>query len=105
MSLRRERAMEIPRLDWRANLRICWLFIRRSLRLWTYFKLNFLISQAEVVSNLIIFATIARFHSATGSSVGVGGSYVAFVILGLILNAILTAALAAPYNGLLDSFW
>jgi ABC-2 type transport system permease protein len=101
------RAVPVERLDWRANLRICWLFVRRSLRLWTYFKLNFLVSQAEVVSNLIIFATVARFHSAAAGSgaAGVGGSYVSFVILGLILNAILTAALAAPYNGLLDSFW
>jgi len=89
----------VEHLDWRANGRVCWIFIRRSLRLWTYFKLNFLISQAEVISNLIIFATIARFHAGTG------GDYVSFVILGLILNLLLTAALTAPYYGLLESFW
>jgi ABC-2 type transport system permease protein len=108
MTVVRMSAAPVERLDWRANLRICWLFIRRSLRLWTYFKLNFLISQAEVVSNLIIFATIARFQTTvavSSAAAGVGSSYVSFVILGLILNAILTAALAAPYNGLLDSFW
>src|SRR5207245_1823952 len=63
MTVVRTSAAPVERLDARANLRICWLFIRRSLRLWTYFKLNFLIGQAEVVSNLIIFATIARFHT------------------------------------------
>jgi ABC-2 type transport system permease protein len=99
MSAARMPAAEVARLDWRANVRVCWIFIRRSLRLWTYFKLNFLISQAEVISNLVIFATIARFHPSAV------GDYVSFVILGLILNTLLTAALTAPYFGLLESFW
>jgi len=102
MSIARPSPAPVERLDWRANLRICWLFVRRSLRLWTYFKLNFLVGQAEVVSNLIIFATIARFR---GEAPGAAGGYVSFVILGLILNALLTAALAAPYQGLIDSYW
>lgn len=102
MSVVRPGPAPVERLDWRANLRVCWLFVRRSLRLWTYFKLNFLVGQAEVVSNLIIFATIARLR---GEASGPAGGYVSFVILGLILNAILTAALAAPYQGLIDSYW
>jgi ABC-2 type transport system permease protein len=99
----------LERLDWRTNLRVCWLFTRRALRLWTYFKLNFLVGMAEVASNLVIFATIAHFGSGAARpgahGATIGGGYVSFVILGLILNVLLTAALAAPYQGLMESFW
>jgi ABC-type multidrug transport system permease subunit len=108
MSLLHESPAPLERLDWRANLRVCWVFVRRSLRLWTYFKLNFLVGQAEVVSNLIIFAMIASLRgdrSGAMPGAGAAGGYVSFVILGLILNTVLTTALAAPYQGLLDSYW
>jgi len=84
---------------------VIWIFLKRDLKLWTYFKLNFAMELAGVFSNLLIYTLIASFRPA-GQFLGAYGSdYVTFVIVGLAVNELLTTSLSAPYDGVMDSFW
>ncbi|RJS82202.1 hypothetical protein CW709_03910 [Candidatus Bathyarchaeota archaeon] len=95
------------RIDRKANLRAIWTFVKRDLKIWTYFKLNFLIDLAGIFSNLAIYAIIALVAGDTVKSFlgPYGGDYVSFVILGIIFNAILSTSLSAPYSGTMSAFW
>lgn len=84
---------------------IVWIFLRRDLKLWTYFKLNFAVELAGVVSNILIYAIMAGFNRSGEFLGAYGGDYVSFVIVGLTINELLTTSLSAPYNGVMDSFW
>jgi len=95
------------RMDRKATLRAMWAFVKRDLKIWTYFKLNFLIELAGIFSNLAIYAIIALVAGETVKSFlkPYGGEYVSYVILGIILNTILSTSLAAPYWGTMEAFW
>jgi ABC-2 type transport system permease protein len=95
------------RMDRRANLRAMWTFVKRDLKIWTYFKLNFLIDIAGIFSNLAIYAIIAIVagQAVKASLNPYGGDYVSYVILGIIFNEILSTSLSAPYWGTMDAFW
>jgi len=95
------------RMDRRANLRAIWTFVKRDLKIWTYFKLNFLIDLAGIFSNLAIYAIIALVAGEIVKSFlkPYGGDYVSYVILGIIFNTILSTSLSAPYWGTMDAFW
>ena len=84
---------------------VVWLFLKRDLKLWTYFKLNFVIELAGVFSNLLIYAIIASFLPTGEFLATYGGDYVSFIIIGLALNELLTTSLSAPYYGVMNSFW
>jgi len=95
------------RMDRRANLRAMWTFVKRDLKIWTYFKLNFLIDIAGIFSNIAIYAIIAMVAGkAVESSLNpFGGDYASYVILGIIFNEIMSTSLSAPYWGTMDAFW
>jgi len=95
------------RMDRRANFRAIWTFVKRDLKIWTYFKLNFLIDLAGIFSNLAIYSLIALVAGgAVGSSLKpYGGDYVSYVILGIIYNTVLSTSLSAPYWGTMEAFW
>lgn len=94
-------------MDRRANLRAIWTFVKRDLKIWTYFKLNFLIDIAGIFSNLAIYAIIAIVAGRVvkASLDPYGGDYVSYVILGIIFNEIMSTSLSAPYWGTMEAFW
>lgn len=94
-------------MDRKASLRAIWTFVKRDLKIWTYFKLNFIIDLAETFSNLAIYAIIALVAGEVVQPFmePYGGDYVSYVILGIIFNAILSTSLSAPYSGTMDAFW
>lgn len=96
---------EITHLNRKAILRVYWFFLKRDLKLWTYFKLNFLFNQAEVLFNLVIYLLIARFKPHPSALEAFNYDYISFVIIGIAYNILLTAALSASYEGLMDAFW
>jgi ABC-2 type transport system permease protein len=95
------------RIDRRANLKAMWTFVKRDLKIWTYFKLNFLIDIAGIFSNIAIYAIIAIVagEAVKASLNPYGGDYVSYVILGIIFNEIMSTSLSAPYWGTMDAFW
>lgn len=84
---------------------VIWIFLKRDLKLWTYFKLNFAIELAGVFSNLLIYSVIASFRPGGEFLAAYGGDYVTFVIVGLAVNELLMTSLSAPYYGVMNSFW
>ncbi len=91
---------EKKRMNWRTSLRVIWIFVKRDLKLWTYFKINFIITFAGLFSGLAIYAIIAgRMGRAAQALTPYGGDYVSYVILGIVLNSLLSTSLSAPYQG------
>ncbi|HET7560011.1 MAG TPA: ABC transporter permease, partial [Limnochordia bacterium] len=88
------------RLDATYQLRVLRTFLRRDLKLWTYFRFNFAIDLMGIVSNAVIYGLIAHFGAGAGRN-----GYATYVVAGLIFNALANAALTAPYQGLMQAFW
>ncbi|RLE94609.1 MAG: hypothetical protein DRN04_02640 [Thermoprotei archaeon] len=89
------------------DLRIVYYFIKRYFRVWTYFKVNFVLELIQVVIDL---ATMAIIASAAGKYISYmlkayGGDYFAFIVLGLVCNQLLSVALTAPRSAIEDAFW
>jgi ABC-2 type transport system permease protein len=82
---------------------VVWTFVRRSLIQQTHFKFAYFMGLMGTVSTLVIYGMIARFGGAGAGTPT--GSYVSFVISGLVMNTILGVALSGPYTGLMESFW
>ncbi len=87
------------------QLRALSTFVRRDMKLWTYFKVNLLVDLLGVFSNLVIYAVIARFNPGGEGMAAYNHDYVAFVVIGLVFNTLLSTALSGPYMGVMDSFW
>lgn len=87
------------------ELAVVWMFITREYRLQTHFKLAYWMALMAPVTNLVMYGMVARFGQDVPEIRGLAGSYVDFVISGLVLNALLATALSGPYNGLMESFW
>jgi ABC-2 type transport system permease protein len=93
-----------PLSSWR-ELAVIWMFVTREYRLQTYFKLAYLMGLMAPITHLVMYGMIARFGQEVPEIRALSGSYVDYVISGLVLNALLATALAGPYNGLMESFW
>jgi ABC-2 type transport system permease protein len=81
------------------------MFVTREYRLQTYFKLAYLMGLMGPITNLVMYGMIARFGQEVPEVRALAGSYVNFVISGLVLTSLLTTGLSGPYNGLMESFW
>lgn len=96
---------EVKPLSRMREVAAIWMFIKRDFRVQTYFKFAFLMGLISTIPQLIIFWMIARFGQSVPEVRALSGGYVNFVISGLVLNSLLSAALTGPYKGLMDSFW
>jgi len=88
-----------------STLGAIWIFLKRDLKLWTYFKINFALELTGIFSNLAIYSVIASFRPTGPFLAPYGGDYVSFVILGLAINEVLTTSLSSPYRSVMNSFW
>ena len=93
-----------PLSPWR-ELSVVWMFISREYRLQTHFKLAYFTNLLGTVTTLVTFGMVAQFGQDVPEVRALAGSYVNFVITGLVLNALLSTALSGPYDGLMESFW
>jgi ABC-2 type transport system permease protein len=81
------------------------MFVKRDLLLQTHFKISYVVGLIGTVSSLVIYGMIARFGQSVPEIQALAGSYVNFVISGMVVNTLLATALSGPYNGLMESFW
>ena len=81
------------------------MFVKRDLLMQTRFKFAYSTGLMEVVTSLVIYGMIARFGQAVPGVAGLAGGYVNWVITGLVLNLLLSAALSGPHQSLIESYW
>ena len=101
------RASEHQRSGLRAFLRACraaaWLEYR-SLR---YYPSNLVLAGAQELTAVGVWYFVGRFLNA-GASQAVqqeGGNYLAYVVIGVLLNQVCLAALNGPFTTISEAFW
>ena len=94
-------------MDRRGALRAAWTFVKRDLKIWSHFRLNFAMNLVSMVSQMAIYAFIAMPMTWTSeSSFGtLNNAFVPYVVLGVIINTVLSENLTAPYESLMECFW
>lgn len=98
---------EVKKADWRTMLWAIWANFRSAVMGWTFFLANFIMDLAGMVVNISIFYFLATF---TGSAMApylarYGGSYAAYILLGIAFNAYLGASLNSFYNSYCMGYW
>lgn len=90
-----------------AFLRACraaaWLEYR-NLR---YYPTNLALAAVQEVTNVSVWFFVAKFlrRAADASVASYGGNYLAFVVLGVLLNQVALAALNGPFTTISEAFW
>lgn len=81
------------------------VFLMRDFKLWTYFKVDFMMSLVDPAAMAIVYCIIAGIQRNGRFLEAYGNDFIAFIIIGLAANSIMAVALSAPYQGLMESFW
>src|SRR5215217_2201657 len=84
--------------------RACGWLEYRNLR---YYPANLVLAAVQELTTVGVWFFIARFLSS-GADAAVeqyGGNYLAFVVLGVLLNQVAMAALNGPFTTLSEAFW
>ncbi len=90
-----------------AFLRACWVSGWLEYRNLRYYPISLGLAAIQEVTTVGVWYFVARFlHSAADASVAqYGGNYLAFVVLGVLLNQVALAALTGPFQTVADAFW
>lgn len=90
-----------------AFLRACWASGWLQYRNLRYYPISLGLAAVQEVTTVGVWYFVARFlHSAADASVTqYGGNYLAFVVLGVLLNQVALAALMGPFQTISDAFW
>ena len=88
-------------------LRVVYYFVKRDFKIWTYFKVNFLLELIEIIVDIVTMAIIAF---ATKDFLrpkleAYGGDFFNYVVLGLVCNSILSVALTSPSTAIRSAYW
>ena len=91
----------------RAFLHACWASGWLEYRNLRFYPISLGLAAIQEITTVGVWYFVARFlHSAADSSVvQYGGNYLAFVVLGVLLNQVALAALAGPFQTISDAFW
>ncbi len=90
-----------------AFLRACWASAWLEYRNLRYYPTNLILSAVQEITTVGVWFFVARFlRTAADASVAqYGGNYLAFVVLGVLLNQVALAALAGPFETISEAFW
>ena len=106
-SVNAPRAAELQRGGLVPFLRACWASAWLEYRNLRYYPTNLVLSAVQEITTVGVWFFVARFlRSAADASVAqYGGNYLAFVVLGVLLNQVALAALTGPFEMISDAFW
>lgn len=90
-----------------AFLRACWASGWLEYRNLRFYPISLGLAAIQEITTVGVWYFVARFlHSAADASVAqYGGNYLAFVVLGVLLNQVALAALMGPFQTISDAFW
>ncbi len=89
------------------SLDVIMFYLRIYFKRWTFYKSSFISDVAYMFSDMLLFALLSAI---VGGEISrflpmYGGSYVGYVIVGLLLHRLLSLVEWAPYSALVDSFY
>jgi ABC-2 type transport system permease protein len=90
-----------------AFLRACWVAGWLEYRNLRYYPSNLVLAGAQEVTTIGVWYFVGRFLDA-GASQSVrqyGANYLAYVVVGVLLNQVCLAALNGPFTTISDAFW
>lgn len=102
-----QRQIEEMHFDLSAYLRATKMLLRKEFTVWTFFSTSFLIDILSMIANIALFYYLATFVEvyATPYLEEIGGSYAAFMIVGIVLNSFLNVSLTSAYNAMCDGYF
>lgn len=101
------RATEQQRAGLAGFLRACWVAGWLAYRNLRYYPSNLLLAGAQELTAIGVWYFVGRFlDSSASKDVGqYGGNYLAYVIVGVLLNQVCLSALNGPFTTLSEAFW
>jgi ABC-2 type transport system permease protein len=100
-------AVEQQRAGWLGFVRACWTAGWLEYRNLRYYPSNLVLAATQEVTAVGVWYFVGRFLEA-GASQSVqqyGANYLAYVVIGVLLNQICLAALNGPFTTISDAFW
>jgi ABC-2 type transport system permease protein len=101
------RASEQQRSGLYGFLRACWSAAWLEYRNLRYYPSNLVLAGAQELTGVGVWYFVGRFLN-TGASQAVqqyGGNYLAYVVIGVLLNQVCLAALNGPFTTISEAFW
>ncbi|HEX6818016.1 MAG TPA: ABC transporter permease [Ktedonobacterales bacterium] len=101
------RAVERQQAGMLAFVRACAAAAWLEYRTLRYYPSNLLLASVQELTSVGVWYFVARFLDA-GASASVrqyGGNYLAYVVVGVLLNQVCLAALNGPFTTISDAFW
>ena len=88
-------------------LRACAATARLEYRNLRYYPVNLLLTAAQELTVVGVWYFVGRFLSpqASGAVSDYGGNYLAYVVVGVLLNQIGLTALNSPFTTVSEAFW
>lgn len=100
-------ATEQQRAGLAGFLRACWVAGWLAYRNLRYYPSNLLLASAQELTTVGVWYFVGRFLDSSASrDVGqYGGNYLAYVIVGVLLNQVCLSALNGPFTTISEAFW
>jgi ABC-2 type transport system permease protein len=101
------RATEQQRAGFVGFLRACWVASWLAYRNLRYYPSNLLLAAAQELTTVGVWYFVGRFLDPSVSKhvSQYGGNYLAYVVVGVLLNQVCLAALNGPFTTISDAFW
>jgi ABC-2 type transport system permease protein len=101
------RASEQQRAGLYGFLRACWSAAWLEYRNLRYYPSNLVLAGVQELTAVGVWYFVGRFldTSASQDVQQYGGNYLAYVVLGVLLNQVCLAALNGPFTTISDAFW
>lgn len=100
-------AFEEQPVGWRGFLRASWATAWLEYKGLRFYLSNLWLAAAQELTTVGVWYFVARFLSPAANPVvsRYGGNYVAFVLVGVLLNQVALASLRSPFTTISQAFW
>lgn len=100
-------ASEQQRAGLRGFLRACWSAAWLEYRNLSYYPSNLVLAGVQELTVVGVWYFVGRFLNTSASQAvqPYGGNYLAFVVIGVLLNQVCLAALNGPFTTISEAFW
>jgi len=101
------RAAEEQPVGWRGFLRACRAAGRLQYRNLRYYPSNLVLAGAQELTAVGVWYFVGRFLNASASQAvqQYGANYLAYVVVGVLLNQVCLTALGSPFTTISEAFW